>query len=115
VHQRRLPDIGWHSPEVISERPNRLSDVLRKEIDSCIAENRLLNLYELSEKLVKDYDQEARQKHDEPLERIQGWARELYEQHRVRMFYNPVKRHSHTGGVSPAKFEEAYFLEAATV
>jgi putative transposase len=31
------------------------------------------------------------------------------------MFYNPVQRHSHTGGVSPAKFEEAYFLEAATV
>jgi putative transposase len=25
------------------------------------------------------------------------------------MFYNRVKRHSHTGGVSPAKFEEAYF------
>jgi putative transposase len=33
----------------------------------------------------------------------------------IAMFYNPVKRHSHTGGVSPAKFEEAYFLEAATV
>jgi putative transposase len=33
----------------------------------------------------------------------------------IEMFYNPVKRHSHTGGVSPAKFEEAYFLEAATV
>jgi putative transposase len=27
----------------------------------------------------------------------------------AEMFYNPVKRHSHTGGVSPAKFEEAYF------
>ena len=27
----------------------------------------------------------------------------------IEMFYNPVKRHSHTGGVSPAKFEEAYF------
>ncbi|MFT5605479.1 MAG: putative transposase [Paracoccaceae bacterium] len=33
----------------------------------------------------------------------------------IAMFYNPVKRHSHTGGVSPAKFEEAYFLEAVTV
>tara|TARA_R110001583_G_scaffold88182_1_gene228952 strand:- start:640 stop:1461 length:822 start_codon:yes stop_codon:yes gene_type:complete len=33
----------------------------------------------------------------------------------IEMFYNPVKRHSHTGGVSPAKFEEAYFLETATV
>ena len=27
----------------------------------------------------------------------------------IEMFYNPVKRHSHTGGVSPAKFDEAYF------
>ena len=27
----------------------------------------------------------------------------------IEMFYNPVKRHSHTGGVSPTKYEEAYF------
>ena len=27
----------------------------------------------------------------------------------IEMFYNPVKRHSHTGGVSPAKFKEANF------
>lgn len=33
----------------------------------------------------------------------------------IEMFYNPKKRHSHTGGVSPAKFEEAYFLEQQTV
>jgi putative transposase len=33
----------------------------------------------------------------------------------IEMFYNPEKRHSHTGGVSPAKFEEAYFLEQQTV
>jgi putative transposase len=26
----------------------------------------------------------------------------------IEMFYNPIKRH--TGGVSPAKFEEAYFV-----
>jgi len=25
------------------------------------------------------------------------------------MFYNLVKRHSHTGGVSPVRFEEGYF------
>jgi len=32
------------------------------------------------------------------------------------MFYNPNKRHSHTGGVSPAKFkEEAYYSELKTV
>ncbi len=27
----------------------------------------------------------------------------------IEMFYNPIKRHSHTGGVSPVKFEEDYF------
>jgi putative transposase len=27
----------------------------------------------------------------------------------IEMFYNPIKRHSHTGSVSPAKLEEAYF------
>jgi hypothetical protein len=79
-------DIGWHSPEVISEKPNRLSDVLRKEIDICINENRFLNLHELAEKLVRGYDQSDRQKNDEPLERIQDWARKIHEQHRIKVF-----------------------------
>jgi len=33
----------------------------------------------------------------------------------IEMFYNPVKRHSHTGGVSPVKFEEDYFLKQGSV
>ena len=33
----------------------------------------------------------------------------------IELFYHPKKRHSHTGGVSPAKFEEASFLEQQTV
>jgi len=33
----------------------------------------------------------------------------------IEMFYNPKKRHSHTGGVSPAKFEEAYYSALKTV
>tara|TARA_R110000868_G_scaffold120477_5_gene319935 strand:+ start:23900 stop:24721 length:822 start_codon:yes stop_codon:yes gene_type:complete len=33
----------------------------------------------------------------------------------IEMFYNPIKRHSHTGGVSPAKFEETYYLESTHV
>jgi len=33
----------------------------------------------------------------------------------IEMFYNPKKRHSHTGGISPAKYEQAYFLEQQTV
>ncbi len=33
----------------------------------------------------------------------------------IEMFYNPIKRHSHTGGVSPAKYEEAYLLESSRV
>jgi putative transposase len=33
----------------------------------------------------------------------------------IEMFYSPKKRHSHTGGVSPAKFQATYFLETETV
>ncbi len=29
----------------------------------------------------------------------------------IEMFYNRIKRHSHTSGVSSAKFEEMYFLK----
>lgn len=33
----------------------------------------------------------------------------------IEMFYNPKKRHSHTGGVSPVQFEKAYFEKLSTV
>ena len=33
----------------------------------------------------------------------------------IEMFYNPIKRNSHTGGVSPAKFEEDYFSRLESV
>jgi putative transposase len=33
----------------------------------------------------------------------------------IEMFYNPIKRHSHTGGVSPTQFEEAYFSRLESV
>jgi len=33
----------------------------------------------------------------------------------IEMFYNPVKRHSHTGGVSPVKYEEDYFAQLESV
>jgi len=33
----------------------------------------------------------------------------------IEMFYNPIKRHSHTGGVSPMKFEEDYFSRLESV
>lgn len=33
----------------------------------------------------------------------------------MKIFYNPKIRYSHTGGTSPAKFEEAYFFELKTV
>ena len=33
----------------------------------------------------------------------------------IEMFYNPVKRHSHTGGVSPAQFKEDYFARLESV
>ena len=33
----------------------------------------------------------------------------------IDMFCNPIKRHSHTGGVSPAQFEEDYFSRLESV
>lgn len=33
----------------------------------------------------------------------------------IEMFYNPVKRHSHTGGVSPVQFEKDYFSKLESV
>ena len=33
----------------------------------------------------------------------------------IEMFYNPIKRHSHTGGISPVKFEEDYFSKLESV
>ncbi len=33
----------------------------------------------------------------------------------IEMFYNPVKRHSHTGGVSPVQFEKDYFSRLESV
>jgi putative transposase len=33
----------------------------------------------------------------------------------IEMFYNPIKRHTHTGGVSPVKFEEDYFSKLHSV
>jgi putative transposase len=29
----------------------------------------------------------------------------------IETFYNPIKRHSHMGGLSPVQFEKAYELE----
>jgi hypothetical protein len=33
----------------------------------------------------------------------------------IGMFYNPLKTDSHTGGVSPARFEEDYFSKLDSV
>ena len=33
----------------------------------------------------------------------------------IEMFYHPVKRHSHTGGISPVQFEEDYFSRLESV
>ena len=33
----------------------------------------------------------------------------------IEIFYNPVKRHSHSGGISPVQFEEDYFSRLESV
>ncbi|MDA8928114.1 IS3 family transposase [Gammaproteobacteria bacterium] len=33
----------------------------------------------------------------------------------IEMFYNPIKRHRHTGGISPAQYEKDYFSRLGSV
>jgi len=33
----------------------------------------------------------------------------------IEMFYNPIKRHSHTGGISPVQFENNYYSQLESV
>ena len=33
----------------------------------------------------------------------------------IEMFYNPIKRYSHTGGISPAQYEKDYFSKLGSV
>lgn len=80
-------DIAWHSPEVLSENPSRLSDVLSRSIEACLSEGKLVNL-SVIEKIL-DADDEYYQ-HDgndnfHPIERIQSKARSIYKKHRIRL------------------------------
>lgn len=78
-------DIGWHSPQLISKKPSRLSDVLSKEIEDCIFENRFSNLLELVWYLkAKSDDIEFGE--SDPIEIIQEWGRNFYSQHGVKLF-----------------------------
>lgn len=78
-------DIGWHSPELVSERPSRLSDVLSKEIASCINDNRFINLNEMEKYLEINADEFGIDDQD-PISRIQNWGKRFYLQNRVRIY-----------------------------
>jgi hypothetical protein len=78
-------DIGWHSPELVSDRPSRLSDVLSKEIVSCINDNRFLNLNELQKTLEINAD-ELEIDDQSPISRIQSWGKRFYLQNRIRIY-----------------------------
>ena len=70
-------DIGWHSPELVSDRPSRLSDVMSKEIASCIDDYRFISLDELPKILEIDTD-DIEIDDEDPIERIQRWGKRLY-------------------------------------
>lgn len=78
-------DIGWHSPEVISEKPSRLSDVLVREISECINERKLQNIYELAESLIVRSD-ELYENIQDPIRRLQSWGQKIYLNSGVKMY-----------------------------
>lgn len=76
-------DISWHSPELLSEGPSRLSDVLVRTIRECFAKDSFLSLEELDSKI--EVEQKISDSNDHPVERIMGKARALSEDHNIRL------------------------------
>lgn len=78
-------DVGWHSPEMISKYPIRLSDILSSEIKTCINENRFVPLRSISDELGFDFH-DSKIKADEPLEVLKVWGNNLYKLYDIKVF-----------------------------
>lgn len=84
-------DVGWHSPEVLSEAPSRLSDLMKREIEVCLSQKKLISLSELSKKLINSDESNISPDRDdrdeyEPLEQLQKWGRSMCNQYGIKMF-----------------------------
>ena len=69
-------EIGWHSPDLISERLSRLSYILDQEISNCIYESKFCDIYELDE-ILETRIEDLPTTGQDPINRIQGWGRNL--------------------------------------
>lgn len=78
-------DIGWHSPELLSEKPSRLSDLLNEEITKCLHEEKFINISELSEALKVEHS-EPTENNQEPIRRIQEWGKRIYLKDGIRLY-----------------------------
>lgn len=80
-------DLAWHSPELLSEQPTRLSDILAQSVDECINENKFSSFKEIESSLNIEeepyFPEESNNLH--PIERIQSKARHIYRKHRIRL------------------------------
>lgn len=78
-------DLAWHSAELISELPTRLSDVLVKTILDFIYKDNLLSLDKLDDTLelepIDNYSDDS----TNPIERIQKKARTFYKNTGIRL------------------------------
>lgn len=83
-------DIGWHSPELLSNSPSRLSDLLAKELTKCVVENRLVNLENIYENIVLPedihFDKNPSFENEFTIDSIQEKGRLLNKHHKIHMF-----------------------------
>ena len=77
-------DISWHSPELLSEGPSRLSDVLPEHINKCIRERMLFNFEEI-DRLLKIDQIDAKIRDFHPIERIQHKGQYIYKKSGIRL------------------------------
>lgn len=104
-------DIAWHSPELLSEKPSRLSDVLVENINKCIYEGMISELEYIesnvklgaiesisdiekiepeTEVMLEQIDGSIDQLH--PIERIQKRGRYIYKKYGIRLVLFLVNR-----------------------
>ncbi|WP_157471844.1 transposase [Gilvimarinus agarilyticus] len=102
----KLKERGMYAPELA------VGDGTMKRRSTCpqrsrkpVCQRRLRGLYERAQPhRLKNVRQNGRSTR-------QGMTRKTEIFNFIGMFYNPIKRHTHTGRISSAKFEETYFLK----
>ena len=95
-------DIGWHSPEIISKSPIRLADLLSSEIQSCISDNKFLDLNHLP-KVLEIEPYESNMDTDGPLAALRAWGEDMYNSNGIKVFIL----------LSNSSFLEEYRMELA--